>query len=219
MSYFNEERKKWAMDDLHTIHECADRAEIRHALFVGFGLCLGIVRERDFIGHDNDIDMCVLSERIEKEQEEAYFNYLVEKDMFYARMRVTRRDDTCRFTWFSLRKRSDHSKFCHWFFFPWSGYYWHTKAGLWVTNKKFDTKYKFNQEYDALMKGVPQEYIPGLTAIDFNGLAMQVPEKTGACLDFWYPGWYLPKKGGASAKKIVATVKDWHDKRTWKVYA
>ena len=80
-------RKPHAVEDLRTIHECAEKAGISHALFINFGLLLGICREHDFIGHDNDVDMCVLADKITPDQELRYFEELKKADMFASRER------------------------------------------------------------------------------------------------------------------------------------
>lgn len=82
MPYFNEERKRWALEDLAYCYECARIAGIDKHLWVGFGLVLGVVREQDFIPHDDDIDMCLKRDRVTAEQEEHYVNLLARDDRF-----------------------------------------------------------------------------------------------------------------------------------------
>lgn len=230
----DEEKKKYALEDLKDIYSCAKEAGIEDAVFVGFGLLLGIVREGDFIKHDNDIDMCVRADLITPTQELNYYNYLHEKGLFFSRDHKSFRrvekgfginkivpgssNEQVRFTWFSLRKRINHLKFCHWFFFPWNGYQWHSKSGKWITPRKFDPKlWNYKRTDEAMMKGIPANYIEKLTKYKFHGIKINVPLMVGSCLDFWYPGWLIPRNGGASAKKIGCIVGDWKDKTTWKV--
>ena len=189
MGYFDTENKRKAAEVLGEIHECAEKAGIRRALFVGFGLLLGIVRERDFIGHDNDVDMCVRSDLVQPDQELDYYRRLREAGLFFARRRWAFRNDrngfnqgkvqpslsdslpgstaaNVRFAWFSLRKRKDYCKFCHWFFFPWNGYQWHTKGNMWVSRRKFDPgKFGYDASYDAIMKGIPAEFVEKLIKV------------------------------------------------------
>ena len=235
MDFSNHRTKKHAVECLRIIHKCADEAGIRHALFVNFGLLLGIVRERDFIKHDNDVDMCIQSDKITPQQEVKYFNSLQKSEFFYARERASYRRDkngfnanllnmkkpignkNIRLTWFSLRKRHNYPKFCHWLMFPWNGYYWHTKAGAWVKDRKFPMdKWKYDTDTRAIMKGVPQYYLDDLIQVNFYGIKINIPLNTGTCLDHYYPGWLMPKRG-ASAKKIVCFVKKWSSPKTWKV--
>jgi len=218
MGYFIGDVKRHAIQDIRTVYDCAEAAGIREHLFVCFGLLLGIVRENDFIENDDDIDMGIISERITREQERAYYHNLIDADMFFARKRIEKRDDLDRFTWFSLRKRANRAKFCHWFWIKHAGYYFHTKAGKWVTKKKFqgieDVEFRF--EDDAVMKGIPVGYLDGLQEIDFHGIRINIPQKCGSCADFWYPGWLIPLRA-KSARAIICQVPKWEDVAAWKV--
>lgn len=259
MNFSTHEGRKAAIDSLKIIHLCAEEAGIRHALFVNFGLLLGIVREKDFIPWDNDVDMCVQADKITPEQEIAYFNLLKAKGMFSHREKIAfrkchdgypslrlnlkrlknypdiQRDfdenkedfeslygiapkTNVRLAWFSLRKKHNYPKFCHWFMFPWNGFYWHTKGSKWVTPSKFDMqKWGYDLNIDAIMKGIYDFCVEDLQTVNFYGMKINIPLNAGACLDFQYPGWFLPRKGGASAKKIVCLVKNWLDERSWKI--
>lgn len=237
VNFQNHQTKKRAVECIRIIHKCADEVGIRHALFVNFGLLLGIVREKNFIGHDNDVDMCIQADKITPQQELDYFNCLQENEFFYAREKESYRpdpngfdpiilnskkmlsSDKIRLTWFSLRKRYNYPKFCHWFVFPWNGYYWHTKAGAWVKDEKFKIdkwKYDINNTC-AIMKGIPQNYLDKLTKINFYGININIPLNTGTCLDFYYPGWLITKTTGSSSKKIICLIKNWQNQNSWKV--
>jgi len=244
---YDQERKARALDDLSIIVACADEAGISEHLFVGFGLLLGIVREWDFIANDDDVDMCVKSDKITPDQEIRYFAALARNGMFTARRKIEVRPDadgwTCdeiemareyyrgdaagnatsrphpaRFAWFSLRKRSEHNKFCHWFMLPWNGCYWHTKGRNWVAERKFSHKQvAYDLVHDeALMLGTPQGYLDEIVEIEFRGVKLNVPVMAGHCLDYWYPGWLTPA-GGSSAKRAVCRVPSWADPSRWKV--
>lgn len=232
--YFTEDKKKKAVQELKLMLECGEQAGIGHAMFIGFGLLLGIVREKDFIPHDNDMDMCINSDLITADQEFKYYKNLKEKRLFLAREKKTFRwdpngfrissvlpgnsNEPCRFTWFSLRMREGHPKCCNWFWFKWNGYYWHSKGHKWVTPRKFDKeKYGYRIGDAAIMKGIPESYLSDFAEVDFHGLKVQIPAKYGSCLDFWYPGWWLPKTGGASSKKIIAVIDTWKSRKKWKV--
>lgn len=234
--YFNEKRKALAMETLKTCYDCAAKAGIRKYLFVNFGLLLGIVRENDFIPHDNDVDLCVLMDRITPQQQLKYFKLLEENELFFARKKYSfvkhkdgfsknligsehaTSDKKVHMTWFSLRKRKSYPKFCHWFMFPWNGYYWHTKAGKWVSRRKFDPqKFGYNSSDDAILKGMPERDLKELMEIDFKGLKINIPKRYGSVLDWCYPGWLVPKKGGASSKKTVCIVRNWDEKKSWKI--
>jgi len=138
--------------------------------------------------------------------------------MFKARLRKSRRKDTGRLTWFSLRRKERRAKFCHWLGFDWNGYWWHTKAGMWVTNRKFNlSKWGYSKTDEAIMKGIPSGHVNELAEVDFRGIKVNIPKNYGTCLDYWYPGWRRSRKGGASAKDIVCIIKKWSDQKTWKV--
>ena len=80
MAFFNYERKRLATEDLAICYDCAREAGIEEHLFVNFGLLLGIVRDGDFIGHDDDIDMCLKADKITAEQERKYIELLEKKE-------------------------------------------------------------------------------------------------------------------------------------------
>jgi len=251
MSYFNFKRKKLATEVLKICHECAEKAGIRHAMFINYGLLLGIIRENDYIPWDNDVDVCIKSDLISAAQEIKYYKLLKKatkgapKGLFSARDKwsvvkdpegfsetlinsekyewtsdsVTKKQPRkVRFTWFSLRKKPEYPKFCHWFMFPWNGCYWHTKAGQWVKDRKFSVRrFKYDKSDQAILKGIPEDFLKELIKINFYGLDIQIPLKYGSCLDFMYPGWRVPRQKGASSKKIVCIAKKWNDRKTWKM--
>lgn len=218
MGFFEGDVKRKAIQDIRTVYSCAEAAGIREHLFVCFGLLLGIVREKDFIENDDDIDMGIISERITREQEKKYFQNLVDAEMFFARRRIEKRDDIDRFTWFSLRKRNNRAKFCHWFWIKHAGYYWHTKAGKWVNRGKFAgiDDVEFRENDNAVMKGIPIGHMNEFQEIDFHGIKVNVPVLCGTCCDFWYPGWLTPCRS-KSAKAILCVVPKWEDTDKWKV--
>jgi hypothetical protein len=123
-----------------------------------------------------------------------------------------------RFTWLSLKHQVHGVKSCNWFMFKWNGYYWHSKGGKWVSQSKFDKYlYPWCPTDEAIMKGIPQDYLGKYVPTTFNGVNVQFPARIGHCADFWYPGWWLPKSGGASKKNIICIVKKWNDRNTWKI--
>lgn len=230
-------RKKLAVEELRTIHECAEKAGIRDALYVNFGLLLGIIREGDFIAWDTDVDMCLKQELITPEQEIKYFQLLDSAGLFKSRKKWSvvnseigfnereiagrlgcEENRKVRFTWFSLRKERKFPKFCHWSMVNWNGITWHSKAGLWIRKHKFNPrKYNYKITDEAILKGMPQKHTEELIKINFYGIKIQIPKLYGSCLDFLYPGWLTPKYSGSSSKKIVCVAKKWDDKKTWKV--
>lgn len=257
MSYFDINKKRHATDTLKKCYKCAEKAGIRHALFVNFGLLLGIVREKDYISHDSDVDMCIKQELITPEQEILYRNYLKDEGILtdtrdkysvrpdedgYDELQLFERDEKkvkyvikcaekgeiadyygkpvgkkVRLTWFTLRPKPGYPKFCHWFMFPWNGCYWHTKAGKWVSERKFThRKWDYKKTDEAIMKGIPVEFLENLVTVNFYGVDIQIPENLGI-LHFMYNNWLIPKRGGASSKKIVCVVGKWKDRKTWRI--
>ncbi len=235
MSYFNFKRKQLAIEQLRVCLESARKVGIEKALFINFGLLLGIIRENDFISFDDDVDVCLKADMITADQEIKYFKLLEKAGLFGARKKwsTVKAEDgfqkslinsnkkegpKVRLTWFSLRTQKEYPKFCHWLMFPWNGCYWHTKAGLWVTNRKFSLKrFSYTQKDDAILKGIPETFLKELITVNFYGLNVQIPQNYGSCLDFMYPGWLVPRMKGASAKKIVCVARDWHNRKTWRM--
>lgn len=240
--YMNFRRKKLAVEELRIIHDCASKAGVKDALYVNFGLLLGIIRSSDFIPWDTDIDMCLKQELITPAQEIKYFQLLEENGMFKARKKWSSVNDEngfserkiagreisevgdenhnrkVRFTWFSLMKKKEYPKFCHWIMVNWNGISWHSKAGLWISRNKFNPReYDYKKTDEAILKGIPQKYTDELIKINFYGINIQIPKLYGSCLDFLYPGWAIPKHGGASSKKIICIATKWADKKTWRV--
>ncbi len=238
--YMDFRRKKRAVETLKIIHECASEAGIRKALYVNFGLLLGIIRDGDFISWDTDIDMCLKQELITPEQEIKYFQLLDSRGVFKARKKWSsindengfsermikpRKDESdiendrkVRFTWFSLRKAKEYPKFCHWVMVNWNGMTWHSKAGLWISKHKFNRReYNYKDTDEAILKGMPQKYVEELMEINFYGIKIQIPVLYGHCLDYLYPGWLIPSHRGSSATKIVCVASKWADKKTWRV--
>ena len=217
MAFFNYDRKRYAIEDMATCYECAKKAGIKNKLFLNFGVLLGIVRENDFIGNDNDVDMCVRTDGVTIEQQNAYIEYLKEKKMFFAREKAARRKDNGMAVWFTLRRSVGRAKFCHWWGFDWQGFWWWSKGRKWVRQGKFNLdRWGYNNETEAMALGIPSEYVGKLMWIKFKGIKIQVPEKYGSVLDWEYPGWPIPQ-GGSSRKQVACIIQKWDTPRSWKI--
>ena len=195
---------------------------------LGFGTCLGAVRPtkrsdlRYHIGlmeHDHDADICHLAENYPPGKIEEYFELCKKRGLFnWGGRSRSQRKPNGEFVWFSLKEKTHGSRCCQWFTYPWKGFRWHSKGKRWIDNEKFSIKkFNYNSSYDAIAKGTPEKYYQSLMEIDFEGMKMNVPATTGSLLDCWYPGWSVPRTGGASRKNIVCLIKDWGNEKTWRL--
>jgi hypothetical protein len=221
-----------AVNTLSTIKDCAVKAGIYESWFVCFGTLLGAVRPTlrkwggdkvymtGIMEHDDDMDVGILSDKVTKEQEENYAEYMKEAGLTRVRGEQEghkmRRKDTGRLVWMTIRQdRYPATKCCNWFWQRWNGHYWHSKGTKWVGHKFDVQKYKYKLSDEAIMLGVPEKLFNGLTEIDFDGIKINVPTLAGSCCDLWYPGWFTPVTGGTSARSIIARVPKWADGSTW----
>jgi hypothetical protein len=220
--FFDEARTKNGVELLSQLYECGLKAGIADAMFIGYGTALGAVRHGGFIPNDRDMDMCILADRITKENALAYVEECKAAKLGEYRWRTPMvRSDTGMPLWFSLGPKNPVSdngvKCCQWFWFKYGGYYWHSKGGLWVSPSKFNPhKTNYAPTDAAIAKGVPADCVDNLIEFPFLGLPVLLPQTTGACLDCWYPGWPVPREG-ASAHTHILVVGDWNDEKTWRI--
>lgn len=221
--FFKGRRKENAIDLIKKMHGCADRAGIGHAIWPGFGTLLGIVMINDFLPNDHDMDMCFQADMISGEQEQKYLSECDKINLFKSRRRgPTIRNDTSRYLWLSLGEKNVYQaqgcKSCNWFCFEHNNYLWHTKGGLWISQKKFDmSQFNYQKTDQAVCKGLPASYFKEWTKQQFHGITINVPARTGSCCDYWYPGWFLRKNGATSRKRCVMVIGKWRDKKTWRM--
>ena len=206
--------KSTAVTIVGQLVECAKKAGIHHAQFISYGTMLGQVREGGPIGHDDDVDMSILADKITPEQEMLYFNEIEKMGLFGSRKKTKKRLDTNRFLWISVRESKKTCKSCNWFQQRVGRYYYHSKGDDWV--KKLGPRLKPPVEGgEAIMKGVRAELIEDLIPIDFCGVQTYMPRRYGEILDVWYPDWAVPRKGGASKEEIVLIVDKWREPKKW----
>lgn len=178
----------------------AKEAGIYDKFFIAFGTLLGYVRERDIIGHDSDMDIGIMTDGVTAEQLKVYREALKRRGCNKYRWCETENPANNMMFWCSIRKHPKETgmKCCNWVFFEHKGYMWHHKGK------------------DSLVKGIPSRYLELGSYVEFLGQKVRIPKYTGACLDFWYPDWSTPRKGGSSYG-IIMKVKHWKDKSTWKI--
>jgi len=226
--FFTPERKATAQAMLKRFYEIAGQAGIADRIWVGFGGLLGIVRDGDWIPHDNDMDMCFHSTD-DGAAEKRYYELMKQpgsfdgkRSMFEYRERgpeVT--TDTGRPVWFSCGPMSPHKghgvKCCHWFGWKHNGMWWHSKGARWITSHKFSRYGSEVKKAQAVALGLNYAYCSELMPYNHHGVQVLVPKNAGACCDFWYPGWVAPRSGGQSAQTNIMLIGKWSDRSTWRM--
>jgi hypothetical protein len=205
--------------------ECAIEAGVYDKMFLSFGTLLGAIRPTKdenhkyrlgLMEHDDDMDIGWLP--MSEDKKKAYFESCIKHGLFNwglsNRHSVMTNGDIM---WFSI-KDGENVRSCNWFFFEWDNFMWHSKGGLWLNEIKFPSNiFPRSEDAQGVMLGAPAEHFKQLTEIDFEGEKFNVPLNAGSLCDFWYPGWAVPRNGGASSKHCCGIINDWEDKNTWKI--
>lgn len=202
------------LSQLAVLLDCATRSGIAEHTILGYGTMLGMVREGRPLNNDNDGDICILTDRITKEQEDAFYGYLKEAKVFAFREREKRRLDTGRLLWLSCKMEEDGIKTCMWFQQLINGYYWHSKGDTWVTRIGARLKPAITQA-QAIMKGVVAEPFKRLKVVNFCGQQWRIPIGYGEVLDHWYPDW-ATERSEQSREEILMIIPNWRNPNTWK---
>lgn len=231
-----------ARKTLSKLKRCALEAGIYHSWFLSFGTLLGAIRpsklpwgegfkyQRGLIDYDDDMDVGILSDRITKDQEQAYIELIRKAGLFgwderrqtVVREKYQYREDNGRLLWMSLRPSPPPggTKCCNWFWTDYHGYYWHSKGADWVdpTKGKFRKIKTGHRDTDqAVMLGIPKFCLDELMEITFYDEKYNVPVMYGHCLDWWYPKWIQPQERCSSARAIHCVVGRWDDESTWRI--
>ena len=209
--------QKKLIEQLQAIAIAALDSEIWHAMYLGYGTCLGAVREKGFIEHDSDADICIAADKITPEQEENFYNNLRKKGFYNYRHKLRRRGDTGRILWSSGKMHKNGTKTCIWFQQRHKGFYWHGKGKDWVETIGMRLKPQLDQSYQCVLKGVPEHCLWPLREIKFYGNTWKVPFAIGEALDLWYPGWLIPKKGGASRAEHLLIIPEFRKPEKWSI--
>jgi hypothetical protein len=220
--FFDKKRTANGIELINQMYACAKKAKIDHAMFIGFGTALGLVRHGGFIPSDRDMDMCIVADWITVEQALEYVRICKESGLGEHRWVTPQcREDTGMPLWFSLGPKNPVSesgiKSCNWFWFSHGGYWWHSKGGMWVSPTKFSKKKtQYNPTDAAIAKGIPASCLTSLVDASFLGAPVKAPDCLGACLDHWYPCWPAPHEG-ASAHEWVMVIEKWEEENTWRI--
>jgi hypothetical protein len=221
-------KPEYATELLEKIVKCAKEAGIYEYMFLAFGSLLGCARptynrslgtvRTGVMDHDNDMDVGFLAGKIGKEKIENYFQLCVHHGLMRnwpnPDDRMCRRGDDGSILWFSTKAFAGHAKCCQWFWMEHGDFLFHGK-NKWA--RRFSNEYKKHEGCQSALLGAPKKYFDELIEVDFEGVKINIPVKTGSLLDYWYPGWSVPKVGGTSDRRTILWIKDWKDKDTWRV--
>ena len=211
-------KKAKLVEQLKWIKRCAEEAGIYDHMFLGYGSCLGAVRDKGIIEHDDDADICFLADKFDKKKEDVFYDKLYEYGLFAARHRERRRSDNGRLLWCSVKREKNGMKTCIWFQQLYKGFYWHSKGRLWTEKIGPRLIPVVDSGCEAIGKGIKRSLLERLVTVDWYGdKTWKIPFNYGACLDFWYPNWATPVVGGASASSYILVVGSWKKPETWKL--
>ncbi len=205
--YMTKERRENAHELVSGMLAAGKKVGIADKMFLGFGGLLGHALIGDFLWNDDDVDMCILADKIPQEQRREYLMELRASGMTEKRLHGPRLFED-KYVWFSIGNKSKKfdcgTKACNWFWFKHGGYYWHAKGIGWRPG--------------FAAKGIPLSEFDGtLKEVQFGPNKIQVPHRVGACLDWWYGGDWVEERGGSSRESALLQVENEGNRSMWKI--
>jgi len=153
-----------------------------------YGTLLGMLREKDFIGHDTDVDMAYMSKFHKEKDVLDEFNrickFLEEKKLLFYRI-----------------KTASHLH-------VWSPSK-HLRIDLWISWIGEDENYYLAWTIDGEFK---KEDILPFKIVEFKGLNFPLINNYEKYLKFMYNDWQNPKSENWAARKPVFRLESWHGK-------
>ena len=206
----DEKRRENGYNLISNLIECGKKAGIHDKMFIGFGTLLGYALCGGFIPGDDDIDMCVLADDIPQEQLHQYLVECKNMKLTENRLRGPVSIDG-KYCWVSIGDKSPYTengvKACNWFWFKFSGMWWHSKGKKWIGHRALDKNYP-------TAKGIPEGcFNEKFKQVKFGPVDVNVPNNIGKCLDYWYPGFVTRKS--ESSKVVNLLLMPTERKETW----
>jgi hypothetical protein len=212
--------------------QCAKNAGIYDNCFLAFGSLLGYVRERGFIGHDNDMDIGILADNLTVKQINKYVAELLKPSHIPNKLAKFLKSLNLEY----LDRKTGRPKHPRGLY----AYREHTEINV-ITGKLFWTTirtlprsagYKccnwFMFEHkgymyhhkgeDSKVKGLPTSFVSEIgPEVEFLGTKVHIPKNAGACLDFWYPDWKTSRSAVSKSEGQLLKVVWWDDPNKWEV--
>ena len=213
--------------------QCAKNEGIYDQCFLAFGSLLGYVRERGFIGHDNDMDLGILADNLTVKQINRYVAELLKPTVIPRKL--VKFLNSLEMNGYIDREtgRPKHPRGLY-------GYREHTEKNVitgklfWTTIRAFPKSvgykccnwfmfehkgYMYHHKgQDSKVKGIPTGFINEIgPEVEYLGTKVHIPRNAGACLDFWYPDPMTPRSAVSKSEGQILKVKRWDDPNKWEM--